>query len=280
MIGSASAPASSGNLGPGFDILALALGLRCQATAEPADSMTISEGDSTRRLADDDMIAMAITKAVGRPMHVTIDNEIPRARGLGSSSAVTAAAAGAAMKAVEAEGGRERVFVIVDELEGHADNAAAAVFGGLVVATSDGIQRLSLHESLEVVVGIPETHLKTADARAVLPADVPRAVVARSLARLAFLIEGLRTGQRDALAQAAGDELHEEPRAHLSPVTGEMIEAARSAGALHACWSGAGPTALALTTAADRGRVIGAMAGVLGTSGEVLALDVDTDGLR
>ncbi|MDJ0792577.1 MAG: homoserine kinase, partial [Acidimicrobiia bacterium] len=152
MIGAASAPASSGNLGPGFDVLALALSLRCEATAEVADSMTISENGSTRRLEDDDMIALAVLAAVGRPMHVTIDNQIPRARGLGSSSAVTAAAAAAAMKATSTEGGRELVFTIVDELEGHADNAAAAVYGGFVAATSSGIQRLTLHESLEVVV--------------------------------------------------------------------------------------------------------------------------------
>ena len=280
MIGSASAPASSGNLGPGFDVLALALGLRCRATAEPSDTMTITEGGSTKRLGDDDMIATAVRRAVGRPMHVTIDNEIPRARGLGSSSAVTAAAAGAAMKSTGAEGGRELVFVIVDELEGHADNAAAAVYGGLVAATSSGIQRLTLHDSLRVVVGIPEAHLKTSEARAALPAEVSRALASRSLARLTFLIEGLRTGNADALAQAAGDELHEEPRASLSPVTGELMQAAREAGAVHACWSGAGPTALAFTTDATRGRVIGAMAGVLGTTGQVLTLDVDTDGLQ
>jgi homoserine kinase len=280
MIGSASAPASSGNLGPGFDVLALALGLRCNVTAEIAESMTISEDGSTRRLRDDDMIAMAIRMAVDRPMHVTVTNEIPRARGLGSSSAVTAAAAAAAMKAMDVEGGRNRVFSIVDELEGHADNAAAAVFGGLVVATSNGVQRLSLHESLVPVLGIPDAELRTADARAALARDIPREVVVRSLARTAFLIEGLRTANAAALASAAGDELHEGPRAGLSSITGALMAAARSGGALHACWSGAGPTALAFATTANVGRVIGAMSGVLGTHGEVLSLDVDTVGLR
>ena len=140
MIGAASAPASSGNLGPGFDTIALALGLRCTVTAEIGESMTVTEDGSTKRLADDDMIAMAVRMAAERPMHLTINNEIPRARGLGSSSAVTAAAAAAALKATNGDGGREFVFTIVDELEGHADNAAAAVYGGLVAATSEGIQ--------------------------------------------------------------------------------------------------------------------------------------------
>jgi len=280
MIGSASAPASSGNLGPGFDALALALALRCNVTAEISEAMTISENGSTRRLADDDMISRAVRMAVDRPMHLTVTNEIPRARGLGSSSAVTAAAAAAAMKAMSVEGGRNRVFTIVDELEGHADNAAAAVFGGLVVATSNGVQRLGFHETLVPVVGIPHAELRTADARAALSADIPREVVVRSLARTAFLIEGLRSANPAALASAAGDELHEKPRAAMSPITGELMAAARAGGALHACWSGAGPSALAFATAATVGRVIGAMAGVLGTHGEVLSLDIDTEGLR
>ncbi len=280
MIGSASAPASSGNIGPGFDVLALALGLRCTATAELAESMTISENGSTRRLDEDDMISKAVRMAVHRPMHITIDNQIPRARGLGSSSAVTAASAGAAMKAVGGGGGKAEVFSIVDRLEGHADNAAAAVFGGLVVATSSGVQRLDIHESLLPVVAIPDAQLHTAEARAALPPEVARPAVVRSLGRLAFLIEGLRSANGEALANAAGDELHEEPRASLSPITGDLMEAARKAGALHVCWSGAGPTALALTTSATIGRVIGALSAALGPHGQVLSLPIDTDGLK
>ena len=279
MIATASAPASSGNLGPGFDTVALALDLRCRVTAEPSNSMTITENGSTRRLPVDDMIAEAISVAVDQPMHVTVENEIPRARGLGSSSAVTAAAAGAAMKAVGDTSGPAKVFRIVTSLEGHADNAAAAVFGGLVVATPDGIQKLPVHESLRPVVGIPHALLKTSDARAVLPADVDRGVVVRTLARLAFLLQGLQDGNPEVLGQAIGDELHELPRKELSPITHELMVAAHHAGALHVCWSGAGPTALAFATDENVGRIIGAMSGVLGTDGEVLTLDIDSRGL-
>lgn len=279
MIGSASAPASSGNLGPGFDTVALALDLRCRVTAEPSSSMTITENGSTRRLPADDMIAEAVSIAVDAPMHLTIENEIPRARGLGSSSAVTAAAAGAAMKAVGDDSGSAKVFRIVTSLEGHADNAAAAVFGGLVVATPDGIQKLPVHESLRPIVAIPNAHLKTSEARAVLSPEVDRAVVVRSLARLAFLLQGLQDGNPEVLGQAIGDELHELPRKELSPITHELMVAAHHAGALHVCWSGAGPTALAFATEETAGRIIGAMSGVLGSDGEVLTLDIDTRGL-
>lgn len=279
MIGEASAPGSSGNLGPGFDTLALAVSLRCTATAEPSETMTITEHGSTTRLEQGDMIYRAVDMAVGRPMHITLSNEIPRARGLGSSGAVTSAAAAAAMKSVGDDGGRIKVFEISAELEGHADNPAASVFGGLVAATSSGIKQMRLHDSLTLVAGIPDAKLRTVDARRVLPESVSREVVARTISRLSFLVVGLVDGDVDALSQAGGDEIHEAPRAELSPVSGELMEAARRAGAAHACWSGAGPTVLAFVTTASRGRVIGAMGGVLGMSGEVLALRPDYDGL-
>ena len=280
MIGEASAPGSSGNLGPGFDTLALAISLRCLATAEPADAMTLTEHGSTSRLGENDMVYRAVDMAVGRQMHLTLSNEVPRARGLGSSGAVTAAAAAAAMKSLGDGGGRLKVFEIVNELEGHADNAAASVFGGLVAATSTGIKQLKLHDSLQLVVGVPDTKLRTADARRALPDSLPYEAVARTISRLSFLLGGLVDGDVDALAQAGGDEVHEVPRAALSPVSGELMDAARKAGAAHVCWSGAGPSVLAFTTSASRGRVIGAMGGVLGMSGEVVALRVDYEGLK
>lgn len=279
MIGEASAPASSANLGPGFDTIALALTLRCTATAEPSETMTLSEHGSTSRLPDHDLIAVVVKRVVGRPMHITLDNQIPRARGLGSSAAVGASVAAAALKAAGSGGDPAMVFSIISDIEGHPDNAAAAVFGGLVAAVSDGVQRLDLHESLLPVVAIPSTPLRTRDARAALSETIERDVVSRTLGRVAFLIAGLASGNESVLAHAAGDELHEAPRASLSPVTGDLIEAAMGAGAVHACWSGAGPTALALATTETRGRVIGAMSGVLGNTGEVLALGVDRDGL-
>lgn len=279
MIGEASAPGSSGNLGPGFDTLALAISLRCTATAEPSETMTIFEHGATSRLPPTDMIYRAVDMAVGRPMHITLSNEIPRARGLGSSGAVTSAAAAAAMKSIGDDGGREKVFSISSELEGHADNPAASVFGGLVAATSAGIKQMKLHDSLKLVAGIPDAKLRTVDARQVLSSAVPLEAVTRTISRLSFLVAGLADGDVDALKQAGGDEIHEVPRASLSPVSGELMDAARSAGAAHACWSGAGPTVLAFTTTETRGRVIGAMGGVLGVNGEVLALRPDYEGL-
>ena len=279
MTGSASAPASSGNLGPGFDCLALALDLRCHVAVEPAEAWTIVEAGGTEVPDVDDMVVQAAAAAGNGPFRISIDNHIPRSRGLGSSSAVTAAAAAAAMQASGVEVDRRRVFEIVADIEGHEDNAAAAVYGGLVVAGGGTVRHLTLHRSLRIVVAIPDYPLKTKEARAALPVEIKRPAVARNLARLGFLIEGLRTADAGALRAAGGDELHELPRAELSPLTGRLIGGALGAGALHACWSGAGPTALAVTTDDGVEGVAQALRNTIADRGRVEQLVVAADGV-
>lgn len=275
----ASAPASSGNLGPGFDAIALALELRCTVAAEPGDRMTVEGPEGPNDLDGSDMVALAVMEAVGTPMRLSIESDIPQARGLGSSSAVTAAAAAAAMRSTGREVDIDRVFRIVSALEGHSDNAAAAVFGGLVATCDLNVRPLQLHPSLVPVVAIPVETLPTSAARAALPAVVPLEAVSRSISRSVFLVEGLRTADAEVLRHARGDELHEAARAPLSPITGQLMDAALGAGALHAAWSGAGPATLAFTTAASEGDVVAAMSSVLGPAGEVRSFVVAGDGL-
>jgi homoserine kinase len=278
--GVASAPASSGNLGPGFDVLALALELRCRVTASPAAAWEIVEDATVHSPTEDDMVVRAVEAAVGRPMRLEIASDIPISRGLGSSSAVTVAAAAAAFRATGVEPDPRRLFEIVAELEGHGDNSAAAVYGGLVAVAGSAVCRLDVDADLHVVVGIPEATLPTEKARRALPAFVELMAASRNLARVVFLVEGLRTADRALLAAAGGDELHERPRAHLSPLTGELMAAALGAGALHAAWSGAGPSALAFATASTCDAVQGALAAALGAGGQVRCLDVATVGVR
>ena len=275
----ASAPASSGNLGPGFDVLGLALGLRCVVDATPAGRMTVDDGDGPVELSTADMLYGAVMASVGRSMALVVNNDVPRTRGLGSSSAVTVAAAAAAQRAVGREPVREEIYELVAEIEGHGDNAAAAVYGGLMAVGSAGPYRLEMNPDLVPIVGIPETRLATRRARAVVPPQVPLAAAARNVGRAVLLVEGLRTGNPEAFASSAGDEFHEEARGPLSPVTAAMIAAARGAGALHAAWSGAGPTALAFAKEDTRAAVIAALADVLDGSGVVRILPVDWDGL-
>jgi len=211
------------------------------------------------------------------PLAVEVESEIPMAGGLGSSAALIVATAGAVRGMVGGSTNAAGLLPVAVEVEGHPDNVAAALFGGLVGVGAGGeIRSLDVHPSLRLLVGVPDTPLRTAEARRATAGSVETAVAARTAARLLFLIEGLRTGDPSALAAAAGDELHESRRAHLSPITGQMIEAALDAGALHACWSGAGPSVLAVVTAETAGAVEGALAD---TVGSVLSPGIDRRGL-
>lgn len=276
----ASAPGSAGNVGPGFDCLALALDLRCTVTAHRAKEWAVVSGGEELEVTRDHLVLKAGRAASDRPLRLEVESDIPQAHGLGSSAAVAVAAYAAAARAGGREPTDDELFEAVTRFEGHADNAAASIFGGLVAAAPGRYTHLPVHPDLVPVVGIPDVELATIDARRALPDEVSLGAAARNLARTVFLVDGIRTGYAATLAGAAGDELHEDPRRHLSPITGEMIVAARNAGARHACWSGAGPTALALVTPVEQDAVLAALRDVLGEGGRVAVLAVATEGWR
>ena len=280
----ASAPASAANLGPGFDTLALALELRCRVTAEPATDWQVDHlGRHHPESASQDAVLAAAQLAVGveRPMRLAVRSEIPVARGMGSSAAAYAAGALAAWRATGVEPDSQRVFELVADLEGHADNAAAAVFGGLQAVTiAGGVQRMALHPDLVPVVAVPEAVLLTGDARAALPHSYSRPAVVRSLQRAVALVEGLRTADAALLASALGDEIHEAPRTRLNPVAAELIETALTAGALFACWSGAGPSVLAIALSARRPDIVVSLESALNGRGLVLTPDLADSGIE
>lgn len=277
----ASAPASSANLGPCFDCLALALELRCRVTAEPADAWSVHHaGDHGPESESDDAALAAARIAVGdRPLRLTVSNDIPIGRGLGSSSAAMAASALASWRAVGEDHSHERLFELVAEMEGHPDNAAAAVFGGLALVDTHGVpHRVAWNPLFSPLLLIPSESFPTRDARNVLPASYPRSDVVASVARSASLIAGLLSGDADLLRAAGGDQVHEAPRNAFVPEVAKRISAALDAGAVHAAWSGAGPTVLAIVETADRSRVASHLVSMLGDTVEVTSLDVAVRG--
>jgi homoserine kinase len=242
----ARAPASSANLGPGFDSLAVALACYVEVEVEPAPGLEVhASGHGSDLPADGSHLAARVAMAVqGHDrLRIIVHSDIPLARGLGSSGALAVAAAAAA--------GAADPFAQAALLDGHAENAAASAHGGLVAAaTITGqpvFRRLPLDPELRFVVLIPDHILHTHEARAALPVTVPHADAVFNLGRMGLLISGL--GDRHQLLPEAGDDrLHQDARAALFPEASSIVAGLRAAGALTSCWSGAGPSLLAICT--------------------------------
>lgn len=278
----ASAPASSANLGPGFDSLALALDLRCEVRAEQAASWSVrhSGPEPFAGRPENDAVLAAAKRFSTRPLRIEVVNRIPLCRGLGSSAAAYAAGAMAALAA----GGRslrpDELFHCVRELEGHPDNAAAAVYGGLAAVAEGTVFHPPLSPDLVPVLAVPGFETKTGESRKVIPAAVTVEAAVRTIGRVAALLEGLRSGSAAALRLAGGDEIHETPRTLHDPRAGGLIEAALEAGALHACLSGAGPSVLCLVHRSEVRTAKAALEAAVDPRGRVITPAPDLDGAR
>ncbi len=276
----ASAPASSANLGPGFDTMALALDLRCRVTAEVAGSWSTRHVGPEPYLGDEDRDAvLAAARAVSdRPLRMEIANHVPLCSGLGSSAAAFTAGTLAALRANGKDPTHDELFQYVKYLEGHPDNAAAAVYGGLVSVAQGWVVHHSLSPDLVPVLVVPDFEIPTSDSRKVVPDCVPLDVAVRTLGRLTALIEGLRTGSQEILDNAGGDEIHETARLASYPVPARLMEVALEAGAVYACLSGAGPSILSLARRDHVSTVEEALAAVLRGEGKAMVLQPDVTG--
>lgn len=277
----ARAPASTANLGPGFDALALALALYVEVEVEPASRLTVrSEGEGADLPADASHLAASVALEVAGHdrLAITVRSAIPVARGLGSSAALAAAAAAAA--------GASDPLAVAARVDGHPENAAASVVGGLVAATmvrgAVRAVRLPLDRRLAFVLVVPDRALSTARARQALPHHVARADATFNLGRMALLLAGL--GDRDLLVrEAAEDRLHQDYRAPLFPEAPQLLARLVDGGARAACWSGAGPSLLAICDAERAGKVHRAAESAMadmGVPGRAVAIDPDLHGLQ
>jgi homoserine kinase len=285
-------PATSANLGSGFDALGLALDLRDElegvvvpdglevvVSGEAADEVTLDERHLVVRAMRTAFDAMG-EQPPG--LRLTCRNAIPHARGLGSSAA--AIVGGIHLARALVEGGRSRLkdlaaFQLAASLEGHPDNVAAAGFGGLTVAWREGdvfhAAPTQVAPGIGVVVFVPPTPLSTELARGLLPPTVPHADAAASAGRAALLVAAMATGWTAKLHDATRDWLHQEYRRPAMPDSLDLVDALRAAG--HgAVVSGAGPSVLVLTDGAGVDRV----RAFVPDGWDARSLEIASDGVR
>ncbi|MEO6797489.1 MAG: homoserine kinase [Candidatus Dormibacter sp.] len=255
-------PASSANLGPGFDVLALALDLPLEVRAEETSRSIIrweGEGGADIPLGSRNLIVRAAQEPFARwdrPLRgltLEVRNAIPIGRGLGSSAAAIVAGITIGAKLRGLRMPPQRILDLGLPLEGHGDNLAAAIFGGFCVVASgeDGsrVHRLDWPARWRAVLFIPSEVSPTEEGRRLVPARVPRADVVHNLGRVAEWVVAVKTSNRAMLAGAMEDRLHQPGRSRAYPYLNDMMAAARQAGALGAALSGAGGSVIAI---ADR----------------------------
>lgn len=281
-------PASSANLGAGYDCLGVALKLMNRVELEVRGwsrgeiELTV-DGEGADELTDDreNRFVQGLEAALvegrgalpdGVGWRIGMRNRIPLSRGLGSSAAATVAGVVAANALMGGPLDLPAQLRIAGAIEGHPDNAAAALLGGFVVsaATPEGVEaiRFDIPRDLRVVLFIPELRLSTEAMRKALPKNVPLADAVANLGAVGVGVAGLAAGRTDLLARMTVDRLHEPYRAKVFPQLPQLIAAAREAGALGACLSGAGSTVLAF---------VDSMNGISRVEGAFAAAAADTD---
>jgi homoserine kinase len=261
-------PATVANLGAGFDVLAAAVGLYASVTLQPAPSPRVTVlGPSVPQDATNLTYrsAAAVAQAVGYTgaFLLQADSPIPLRSGLGSSAAAIVGGAVAASRLLGDSLDAGALLDLAIRLEGHPDNVAAALFGGVVIVTRDGTEwrcaQFAPALRVSVVLAIPDIQVETVVARQVLPSEISRDDAVHNIGRAARLVAALAAGRAEWLRGALGDRLHQPYRARFVPGFDRVVKAAERAGAYGAVLSGSGPTVAALAEPAAAEGVAAAM---------------------
>lgn len=287
-------PATSANLGAGFDALGLALSYYNYVNMEEADGIFISSLDNTPVPQDETNLiyhtAKTLYEICDKPFHglkIEQQNNIPMARGLGSSSACIIAGLVGANTLMGNPLGLDDLVNLSAQIEGHPDNTAPALLGGIVTAVFDGQTvhwvKQEVFTTLKFVVVIPDFELKTEKARACLPAEISHKDAVYNLSRAALFSASLLTGKYENLRTAVHDRLHQPYRMELIPHGREVFDAAYSLGAYASYLSGAGPALMAIVDAENKffcGKLKFALEKMGLKHWEVCELHIDNDGTK
>jgi homoserine kinase len=272
------APATTANLGPGFDCLGMALDLWAEVVITAAEETLPPAPDAIGQLAVQAAQRLFLRLGKESPPGLTAQctQQIPVARGLGASAVGRAAGLLAANALVGEPLDREEILALGAELEGHADNMAPALFGGLQVAVRDGDRvfhaGLTAPEGLKAILFVPDMAMPTQESRQVLPQFLSREDAVYNIGHAALVVVALAAGRLDLLDVATRDRLHQPARARLFPAMDAIFQAARQAGALGVFLSGGGSTVLALASQSeeDIARAMAEAAAGEGTTGHTI----------
>jgi homoserine kinase len=258
-------PASSANLGPGYDVLAAAVSLYLELEVEETGEFSLDPGGLDVSTGRDNLIVRAFeTLHSADGIAFRLKSEIPLARGLGSSAAAIVAGLFAADHLFELALTKEEMLVKATELEGHPDNVAAAIYGGFVICGAGpgelpSAVRFDPPSGLEGIAVIPAEEVSTERAREAIPAEVSLADAVANVSAASRLVLGLQTADLDLVAAGLLDRIHQPRRRELYSRSMELVDRAAELGALGATISGAGPTVLVWTTWQEAGHVAEAL---------------------
>ena len=296
-IASVDVPASSANLGSGFDCFAAALSLKLRAELYSGDEAGIvlnARGEGApgdEEAAGENLLIRGFREGLRASMapgagawRLEVSSMIPAARGLGSSAAAIVAGVVLGAAVGRRQVGADELLALAARLEGHPDNVAAALYGGFTVAVADGgditLRRFKAPEAWIPVAFIPQSEARTHDMRAALPESVAHAAAARQAGRSALLATAIMTSDAGLLEAAMADELHQPYRVPRLSGAGEMMQLARERGAAGVCLSGSGPALLAICDSPTAAHAVEKAWNAAGRAGMATRLRFDTGGAR